>query len=604
MSRLVAAAFGALVVATFGAFFLAQRLKNAPAVVQQFRLTPLFSPNHDGRKDRAYVNFKLKRTDRVTVAVVDADGDEVRVLADDRRIAAYTPTRFPWDGGTDDGTRAADGTYRIRLTLRDEGRSVIVPRTVRLDVTPPRPVVASIGPFRAPGPEILPLPDDASADVHLGNVARKPVVRLFKTSPGPTRLVLRDTSLAPGADLWQWDGRTPSGRPVSPGSYMVSIETRDKAGNRGLSPPLGRGGLPVTTYGVRPPGHGGIAVRYLAILPPDEATPSGQEAEFGVDARQAPWTWSVRRVGSSQIIARGRKTSARLRLHAPGGRSGVYLMQVRTAARAAAVPFAVQGAGRRSVLVVLPTMTWQGRNPIDDDGDGEPNLLDRGAGIKVGRIYAGDGLPADFAARDAPLLAWLDRGHHRYDVTTDIALANGQGPPLVGHKAVILPSDVRWLTRPLQQRLRRFVRRGGKLASFGVDALRRQVSLSASKRRLVDPTPPATADLFGARLRPLQALSPRTQVVEASDDIQFFAGTTGSFGPFSAVQEAQSLGPVRVLAKGVTEDPQTGRPVIAVTRVGRGLVLRFPLPELPALLASREPQVTALMDRTWTLLSR
>jgi hypothetical protein len=117
---------------------------------------------------------------------------------------------------------------------------------------------------------------------------------------------------------------------------------------------------------------------------------------------------------------------------APRGQSGVYLLQVHTATRATTVPFAVQGDSTRSVLVVLPVMTWQGRNPIDDDGDGLPNLLDRGVGAKLNRVYAGDGLPSDFAARDATLLTWLDRHHHRYDVTTDVALAQGQGPATRG----------------------------------------------------------------------------------------------------------------------------------------------------------------------------
>ena len=72
MSRLAAGVFAALVIATFGAFFVAQRLKNAPSIVQQFTRTPFFSPNHDGRYDRAYVSFKLKRADDVTVAVVAA----------------------------------------------------------------------------------------------------------------------------------------------------------------------------------------------------------------------------------------------------------------------------------------------------------------------------------------------------------------------------------------------------------------------------------------------------------------------------------------------------------------------------------------------------
>jgi hypothetical protein len=612
MNRLAAGVFAALVLATFGAFFVAQRIKNAPTIVQQFTRTPFFSPNGDGRYDRAYVSFKLKRADDVTVSVIDHEGDEVRILAD-RRIPAYTPTRFAWDGRTDAGQRAPDGTYRVRVTLRREGRSVTVPLTIRLDTTAPRPLVTAIGPTKGPGPEVLPNPDGGAAEVHFRTPALRPgcrakpdaigchaVIRVFKTSPGPTRLVVEDTSQPADVKHWRWDGRTHTGRPVSPGTYLVSIETRDQAGNRGVSPPLNRRGLPVAGYGARLPGHGGIRVSYLSAQPPPAPVAAGAAATFLIDSRQEPYSWSVRRVGSSAIVKRGRKTKPKLRIYAPGGKSGVFLLQVHTATRSTTVPFAVQGRQRRSVLVVLPVMTWQGRNPIDDDGDGLPNLLDRGVGAKLFRVYAGDGLPADFAARDAPLLAWLDHNRHRYDLTTDFALAEGQGPRLEGHKGVILPSDVRWLPRALQVRLRRYVRDGGSVASFGVDSLRRQVSLSLRKR-LIDPTPPASTDLFGARLRPLQALPTATNLVEQGDDIELFAGTVGSFGPFRDVQEA-ILG-AEPVASAITEDPQTGRPVIAASRLGKGYVYRFPLPELPGMLASGNLQLTALMQRTWTLLS-
>jgi hypothetical protein len=601
VSRLAAVVFGALVIATFGAFFLAQRLKNAPSVVQGFTLTPVFSPNHDGRKDLAHLSFKLKDTDDVTVSVVDHAGDEVRVLADDRRLAAYTPTRFAWNGRTDAGAMAPDGSYRIRITLRREGRSITLQRIARLDLTPPKPRVISIGPTKGPGPEVLPLPEGGPAEVHLLTPGRDPVIRLFKTSPGPMRLVEAPVKLPGGTKTWHWDGRTPSGKPVSPGTYLVAIETRDLAGNRGLSPALDRHGMPATTYGGKLPGRGGIRVSYLSAQPPPTPVAAGKAATFLVDSRRKPYTWTVRRVGSNEVIKRGHKTKPKLRIFAPNGTSGTYLLQIRTATRTTTVPFAVQGTAKRSVLVVLPVMTWQGRNPIDDDGDGLPNLLDDGVGAKLFRVYGGNGLPEGFADRDAPLLAWLDRNHHRYDITTDVALAQNDGPRLEGHAAVILPSDVRWLPRALQLRLRRYVRRGGRVASFGVDALRREVSISP-RARLIDPTPAATTDLFGARLRPLQGLANQTRLVEADDKIGLFEGTTGAFGPFARLQETDL--PAPPLSSAIAEAPQTGRPVIAVSRIGKGLVFRFGVPDLPRLLAQRDPQVTALLQRTWTLLSR
>jgi hypothetical protein len=601
MSRLAAGAFAVLVVATFGAFFLAQRLKNAPPVLSEIGVDPFFSPNRDGRFDRAHLGFKLKETDDVSVAVLDSAGDEVRELLASRHVRAGEKVRLKWDGRNDEGRRVPDGRYRYRITLRHEGRGVKLARTVRLDTTPPRPQVTSIGPRHEFGPELLPVPDGGEAVVHLQLPGRKPVVRLFKTGPGAARLVLEE-KLPDGTKEWRWNGRTPSGRPVSPGTYLVAVESRDQAGNRGLSPALDRRGLPAAGYGETLPGRGGITVRYLGVRPPATPTRAGEEIEFFVDARQEAWTWSLRRVGSSEATPPRRKTTARVRLHAPGRESGVYLMQVRTATRQTTVPFAVQSRESHRVLVVLPTMTWQGRNSLDDDGDGLPNLLDRGTGVKLNRVYAGDGLPADFAQRDAPLLAWLDRNRHRYDITTDVALAAGRGPRLEGHKGVILPSDVRWLPRALQLRLRRYVRGGGALASFGVDSLLRQVVVS-KRGRLIDPTPPASTDLFGARLRSAETLGAPTNVVVKNDDIEFFAGTAGAFGPFSSIQEADSLG-ANALASAVTEEPPASLPVIAASRLGRGLVIRYPLPELPGLLASGDPQTDALLERTWTLLSR
>ena len=45
------------------------------------------------------------------------------------------------------------------------------------------------------------------------------------------------------------------------------------------------------------------------------------------------------------------------------------------------------------MLVVLPALTWQGHNPVDDNGDGLPDTLDAGVPIELDRPLA-DGLPA------------------------------------------------------------------------------------------------------------------------------------------------------------------------------------------------------------------
>jgi hypothetical protein len=607
VSRLAGIAFGLLVVATFGAFFVAQRLKASPAVVGEFRRTPFLSPNSDGRFDRATVRFEIRKRDRLTVAVVDADGDEVRELITERTVLPYREVRARWDGRDDDGARVRDGIYRYRITLPDQGRNVVMPESVRLDTTAPRPRVLSVGPVTdtAPRPELLPTADGGEAVVHFEASGRRKRVLLFKTAPGPMRQVGEPAPLLDDATEWRWPGRTESGRPVSPGTYLVAVEARDQAGNIGTSIPLDRRGLPATTYGAPLPGRGGISVRYLAVQPPVRPAQAGQPVAFGVDARGERWRWSVRRVGSNEVIRRSTGARTRggvFRITAPGRESGVYLLEVRTRARRVTVPFAVQGAERRPVLVVLPAMTWQGRNPVDDDGDGLPNVLDRGLPVRLGRVLAGDGLPAGFAARDAPLLAWLARTGRRFDVTTDVALAAGAGPRLDRHAGVVLPSDARWLPATVQQRLRRFVRGGGTLLSLGVDSLRRSVRMSP-RGRLLDPTPAAPTDLFGARLGPLQRPPAPVALTEASDRIDLFTGTNGEFPGWRLLEPLAAVGgQARLVASALTE---ADRASITAVRFGRGLVLRYGVPEFAGRLTLDEtdPQ-TALMARTWTLLSR
>jgi hypothetical protein len=166
----------------------------------------------------------------------------------------------------------------------------------------------------------------------------------------------------------------------------------------------------------------------------------------------------------------------------------------------------------------------------------------------------------------------------------------------------VLPSDTRWLPRRLQERLRLWVRSGGTLLSLGTDSLRRQAELTP-RGRLADPTPAAPTDLFGARPAPLQSPPEPVTLTEARDTIELFAGTDGLFPGWTRLEPLQGAGGQgRIASAAVTP---AGRPAISAVRAGDGLVMRFGLPDLPTTLTRDETDpTTALMARTWTLLSR
>lgn len=588
-------AFAVLVVATFGAFFITQRLKREPGVLGQVRATPFFSPNSDGRFDRARIGFLLKEADDVTVTVVGRDGEPVRRLTRNRSLPAYKQLRLKWDGRDDDGQRVPDGVYRVQVGLRTQGRTVLLPRNIELDTTPPKPRVLSVGPETTPlpRPELLPRRDGKPARVRMFLPGRKSRVVVYRTDVVPAREVLAQP-VESGTTTWEWNGVV-DGRKVAQGTYLVAVETRDRAGNIGTSP---RRLPPKPPYGEEPGGKGGISVRYLNAQPPTAPVEAAQRAEFGVISGGTRYRWQIRRVGE-QARADGSGTRPLVRVRAPGGKSGLYLFELRTATREAAVPFAVQSVQAHDVLVVLPATTWQGVNRVDDDGDGWPDTLSGGLPVRTARIYDGAGLPSGVAQTVAPLLIELDRQGRKYDITTDLALARGVGPKLEGHGGVILAGDTTWMDGQLQAKLRRWVSQGGRLFNVGVDSLLREARVTPL--RVTKPTTPAARDLFGAQLAPI-ARAKGTTIVVAQDPLRLFEGTDGEFPGFDSYQATRSLGPAsRVVALATTEDGE--RDVIVATRLNKGLVIRTALPQLPSKLSSDE-DLQALVRRIWVLLNR
>jgi flagellar hook assembly protein FlgD len=612
--------FGVLVAATFAAFFVAQRLKNAPSVVQSLKIETggpppaIISPNGDGRRERAHITFRLKKADDVTVDIINSDGDHVRTLMD-RHLDAYTPIKpsLSWDGRDDDDALVPDGRYRLSITLRHLGRTVISQRTIVKDTTPPRPKVSSIGPEKVYGPELLPEPGGKSATIHFQPAQRQAKIIISKTSPGAPRIVRTFARVPAGTKQWDWDGTIDTGRRASPGTYLVVVQWRDPAGNVGSSAPLDRAGLPILTRG-KLPGRGGITVRYLGAQTPVTPVKARELVPIQVDARQERYSWSVHRVGDAAVRAHSNnpKTTPNVRFQAPGGKSGLYVFTAHTATHSTRVVFGVQArqpvagtaAKPKGVLVVLPYTTWQGRNTGDDDGDGAPNTLDLGGPVRPVRIMAGDGLPAGFTGQEGPLMQWLDRNGKGYDITTDLALEAGRGPALSGHHGVLIPGDARWLPTKVRVALRAFAKAGGTVVSTGTDSLRRTVTFDV-KGRLADPSPRKATDLFGARIAPLATRTTTLTVFDQDPAIDLFKGSNGVFPSVPAWEATSATGEeADQLSTAVTDQKFGSRTVVVAVRFGKGLVIRPGFPSFAQRLAANsDPATSALMARMWTLLS-
>ena len=346
--------------------------------------------------------------------------------------------------------------------------------------------------------------------------------------------------------------------------------------------------------------HAGVTVRYLAAEPPLDPLPAGSRALVYVDSRQRPYTWTLTRAGARKPSAQGAGRGFELRVPLPPRSPGLYVL-LRSGVHQTAVPLVARapGHGGARLLVVLPALTWQGQNPVDDDDDGLPNTLDAGGPIELGRAFA-NGLPAGLADEQA-LLAYLDRSHLPYDLTTDLGLIDGTGPTLAGHTGIVLAGSERWLPSTLGAALRGYVLKGGKVLSLGIDSLRRGVSveLTAQAARAVAPTQPAAADLFGAKLGTLVTGS-KDLIGVARDGLGIFTGTAGAFPGFSSYQPIPSIAaPAQVMSVAGTTDTL---PSIVGYRLGQGVVVEIGLPGFGSSLV-HNVDAQELVNQLWKVLS-
>jgi hypothetical protein len=596
------AVFATLVVATIAAFFITQHLKsNTPLITGITHPLP-FSNNGDGCRNRTFINFYLlHRSDSVTVYVVDAGGNIVQTVASDVKMVKPTPTHaktrrsFYWYGHESDGRLAPNGTYHFRIALTGQGRSVDLPQDpVVVDTVPPHLVVTGVSPAQ------LPAPGGAPASVHFtGSKGRGGYLLIYRTDvSGPPQLV--DTRRIPFSKASShgyaktWNGLV-HGRPAPAGTYVMGLKVADRACVTGTFPAY----LP-PREGTTP--HAGVTVSYLAAEPPLDPVPAGTSTVVGVAAHQQRYHWALRNVSSRRKpTAHGTGTSSSLRVRLPGRAAGLYELAIRAGGQRTVVPMVARArASGPHVLVVLPALSWQGENPVDDNFDGFPDTLTAGGPIVLHRPLV-NGLPPGFGGESA-LLSYLDRTGMPYDLTTDLALVDGSGPTLAGHTGVVFAGPEQWVPAALAPQLRSYVEHGGHVLSLGAGSLQRTAVVKQTPAGLqaTNPSSPAATDVLDARRAPLVSHNAEA-IVRIRDEIGLFNGTSGTFAGFGSFEPiAGVVAPARIVSVAGTTS-QT--PSIVGYRLGSGLVVDIGLPAFTSSLA-HDVDTQELLRQLWTIFRR
>ena len=290
----------ALLGGTAAAFAVTERLKLVPSPIIAPDVTEAFAPRCDCPSREATVKFRLRESDRLTVAIVDEDGETVETLLRRERFAAG-PVSFTWDGAG-----AAEGLYRARVQLLDARRTIVIPNEIRVDTTPPRLVVENVA------PTVFSPDRDGRADrVRVSfTVSERSHVALSTDGEEHVRTPLRLS----GRIDWYARG-------LSPGVYRVQVRATDEAGNRSALSRPSR-----------------VRLRYVTLAPRRLVVPA--RFRFGVRV-----SWDGERYSWRLGRRRGSSRAKTLVLRAPQ-RSGRYTLRVTYRGHHDAIPVFVRARSR------------------------------------------------------------------------------------------------------------------------------------------------------------------------------------------------------------------------------------------------------------------
>lgn len=199
------------------AFAVTERLKLVRSPITHTRVDKFVSCA-SGR--RATISFRLRKGDRLSLAMVTSSDRVVRALIASNGVRAGRRTYY-WNGRDDTGTCVPDGTYRPQVHLANAHRTILLPNPIAVDTKAPHialarrnlSVVSPDGDTRHDYLKVFFRTTEPARAVLVANGHRVVKVKSFK------------------ADSLQWGRR--NGMPAKPGVYRLYLRAIDQAGNAG-----------------------------------------------------------------------------------------------------------------------------------------------------------------------------------------------------------------------------------------------------------------------------------------------------------------------------------------------------------------------------------
>jgi hypothetical protein len=247
------------------AFAFTEHVKLEKSPVFRTFVGKRLGPNCRCQHRHIQIRFMLRKPDRLSVVMVDSGGKVVRTLLMSTPVPAGRQL-FGWDGRDDAGQVVPAGTYKPRLHLANERRTILMPNPIKVDTTAPTISLVNLVPrVFSPGRAFR------RNHVVIHWRASEPVSALLYVNG--RRRVVWGRFIEKGRLPWL-------GTNLPAGRYHLVLRAVDRTGNVS-----------------RPTSLGFVRIRYVEVRPHVLHRRLGAALRFRViaDARRVHWRFGKRR---------------------------------------------------------------------------------------------------------------------------------------------------------------------------------------------------------------------------------------------------------------------------------------------------------------------